>query len=94
MLVKYKETFSLRDERCTCPNIEADLQVIDKSPFSITAFHVKEEDTPIIIEEKQRLVHLDILKQDMSPYVSPIMHSVRKILNLKRIITGFRFFKK
>ena len=30
LLVKYREAFSLRDEIGTCPNIEVDLQVIDK----------------------------------------------------------------
>ena len=33
MLYKYKEAFSLRDERGTCPNIEVDIEVTDKSPF-------------------------------------------------------------
>ena len=33
MLYKYKETFSLRDEIGTCPNIEVEIHVTDKSPF-------------------------------------------------------------
>ena len=33
MLYKYKEAFSLRDEIGTCPNIEAGIDVTDKSPF-------------------------------------------------------------
>ena len=33
MLYKYKETFSLRDEIGTCPNIEVGIDVTDKSPF-------------------------------------------------------------
>ena len=33
MLYKYKEAFSLRDEKGTCPNIEVDIDVMDKSPF-------------------------------------------------------------
>ena len=33
MLYKYKEAFSLRDEIGTCPNIEVDIEVMDKSPF-------------------------------------------------------------
>ena len=41
LLVKYKEAFSLRDEIGMCPNIEVDLQVLDKSPFFIRPFHVK-----------------------------------------------------
>ena len=33
MLCRYKETFSLRDEIGTCPNIEVEIDVTDKSPF-------------------------------------------------------------
>ena len=33
MLYKYRETFSLRDEIGMCPNIEAEIEVTDKSPF-------------------------------------------------------------
>ena len=33
MLFKYKEVFSLRDEIGTCPNIEVEIDVTDKSQF-------------------------------------------------------------
>ena len=33
MLYKYREAFSLRDEIATCPNIEVDIDVTDKSPI-------------------------------------------------------------
>ena len=33
MLYKYREAFSLRDEIGTCPNIEVDIEVTDRSPF-------------------------------------------------------------
>ena len=33
MLYRYKEAFSLRDEIGTCPNIEVEINVTDKSPF-------------------------------------------------------------
>ena len=33
MLYKYKEAFSLGDEIGTCPNIEAEIDVMEKSPF-------------------------------------------------------------
>ena len=35
MLFDYKEAFSLRDEIGTCPNIEVEIDVTDKSPFFI-----------------------------------------------------------
>ena len=41
MLVKYREALSLRDEIDMCPNIEVDLQFIDKSPFSSDHFMSK-----------------------------------------------------
>ena len=34
-LFKYREAFSLRDEIGTCPNIEVEIGVTDKSPFFI-----------------------------------------------------------
>ena len=33
MLFDYKEAFSLRDEIGTCPNIEVEIDITDKSPF-------------------------------------------------------------
>ena len=47
MLYKYKDTFSLRDEKGTCPNIEIEIGVTDQSPFFIRLHHVKEEDKDI-----------------------------------------------
>ena len=43
MLYKYKEVFSLRDEIGTCPNIEVKINIMDKSPFFIRPYHVKED---------------------------------------------------
>ena len=44
MLYKYKEVFSLRGEIGTCPNIEVEIYVMDKSPFFIRPYQAKEED--------------------------------------------------
>ena len=44
MLYKYKDTFSLRDETGTCPNIEVEIDVSDKSPLFIRPYHVNGED--------------------------------------------------
>ena len=46
-----KEAFSLRDEIGTCPNIEVEIDVTDKSPFFIRPYHVKEEDKNFIDKE-------------------------------------------
>ena len=51
MLYKYKDTFSLRDEIGTCPNIVVEIDPTDKSPFFIGPYHVKEEDKKILDKE-------------------------------------------
>ena len=51
MLYKYREAFILRDEIVTCPNIEVEIDVTDKSPFFIRPYHVKEEDKALIDKE-------------------------------------------
>ena len=51
MLYRYREAFSLRDEIGTCPNIEEEIDVTDKSPFFIRLYHVKEEDKAFIDKE-------------------------------------------
>ena len=51
MLHKYKEAFSLRDEIGTCPNIEVEIYVTDKSPFFIRPYHIREEDKAFIDRE-------------------------------------------
>ena len=44
LLYEYKDTFSLRDEIGTCPNIEVEIDVTDKIPFFIRSYHITEED--------------------------------------------------
>ena len=51
MLFDYKEAFSLRDEIGTCPNIEVELDVTDKSPFFIRPYHIREEGKAFIDKE-------------------------------------------
>ena len=51
MLFKYKESFSLRDEIGTYPNIEVEIDVTDKSPFFIRPYHIREEDQAFIDKE-------------------------------------------
>ena len=36
MIYEYKDAFSLRDETGTCPNIEIDIDVTDRTPFFIS----------------------------------------------------------
>ena len=91
MLYKYKDTFSLRDEIGTCPDIEVELDVTDKSPFCIRPYHVKEEEKNILDKEIKRLCYLGILKEDFLAYSSPIMLISRKVTNGKSDTSYFLF---
>ena len=66
MLYKYKEAFCLRHEIGTCPNIEVEIDVTDKSLFFIRPYHVKEEDKTLIDKEIKQLCYLGILKEGFS----------------------------
>ena len=90
MLYKYKESFSLRDEIGTCPNIEVGIEVTDKSPFFIRPYHVREEDKAIIDKEMKRLCYMGILKEGFSAYSSLVMLISRKLTKDKRVVTDFR----
>ena len=70
MLFKYKGAFSLRDEIGTCPNIEVEIEVTDKSPFFIRPYHVREEDKAIIDKEMKRLCYMGILKEGFQPILA------------------------
>ena len=90
MLYKYKEAFSLRDEIGTCPNIEVEIEVTDKSPFFIRPYHVKEEDKDIIDKEMKRLCYMGILKEAFLAYSILVMLISRKLTKDKRVVTDFR----
>ena len=90
MLYKYKEAFSLRDEIGTCPNIEVEIDVTDKSPFFIRPYHVKEEDKAFTDKEMNQLCYMGILKEGFSAYSSPVMLISRKLTKDKRVVTDFR----
>ena len=90
MLYKYREAFSLRDEIDTCPNIEVEIDIMDKSPFFIRPYHVREEDKAFIDKEMKRLCYMGILKEGFSAYSSPVMLISRKLTKDKRVATDFR----
>ena len=90
MLYRYKEAFSLRDEMGTCPNIEVGIDVMDKSPFFIRPYHIREEDKKVIDKEIKCLCYLGILKEGFSPYSSPVMLISRKLTQDKRVVMDFR----
>ena len=90
MLYKYKEAFSVRDEIGTCPNIELEIDVTDKSLFFIRPYNVREEDKAFIDKEMKRLCYMGILKEGFSAYSSPVMLISRKLTKGKRVVTDFR----
>ena len=73
VLEKYKDAFSLRDEIGLAPNMEVHLEMLDKTPFFIRPFTVKEDMKPKIDKEMERLVKLGILQKGLSRYSSPAM---------------------
>ena len=83
MLYKYKEAFSLRDEIGTCPNIEVEVDVMDKSPFFIRPYHVREEDKTFMDKEMKWLCYMGILKEGFSAYSSPVMLEVENWQKIK-----------
>ena len=54
-MYNYKEAWSLRDEIGTCLNIEIEIDIMDKSPFFIRPYYVKEEDKALIDKEMKQL---------------------------------------
>ena len=62
-IYKYKDAFSPRDEIGTCLYIEIDIDIMDKTPFFIRPYHVREEDKRILDKEMKRLCYLGILKE-------------------------------
>ena len=90
MTYEYREAFSLRDEIGTCPHIEIDIDVTDKTPFLIRPYHVREEDKRILDKEMKRLCYLGSLKEGFSAYSSQVMLISRKMTQDKRVVTDFR----
>ena len=90
MLFKYREAFNLRDEICTCPNIEVEIDVTDKSPFFIRPYHVTEEDKAFIDKEMKWLCYMSILKEGFSAYSRSVMLISRKLTKDKRVVTDVR----
>ena len=41
LIYEYKDAFSLKDEIGTCPNIEVEIDLTDKSPFFIIPFNAR-----------------------------------------------------
>ena len=56
VLIKYRDAFSLRDEIGEYPNLEADIKVIDESPFFLRPFSLSKSDKPFMDKQMEKLV--------------------------------------
>ena len=90
MLIKYRDAFSLRDEIGECPNLKADIKVINESPFFVRPFPISEKDKPFMDEQMERLVSLGILSKNSTSHTSPVMLITRKMTKDKRPVVDFR----
>ena len=90
MILKYRDAFSLRDEIGECPNLVADVKVIDESPFFVRLFSLSETDKPFMDKQMERLVSLEILTKNSTSHTSPVMLITRKLTNNKRPVVDFR----
>ena len=90
MLIKYRNEFSLRDEIGECPNLEADIKVIDDSPFFVRPFPISESDKPFMDDQMERLVSFRILSKNSTSHTSPVMLITRKLTKDKRPVVDFR----
>ena len=90
LIIKYRDAFSLRDEIGACPNLTADIQVIDESPFFVRPFPLSETDKEFMDTQMERLVSLGILSKNSTSHTSPVMLITRKLTNDKRPVVDFR----
>ena len=90
MILRYRDAFSLRDEIGECPNLVADIKVIDESPFFVRPFPLSETDKPFMDQQMERLVSLGILIKNSTSHTSPVMLITRKLTNDKRPVVDFR----
>ena len=84
MIMKYRQAFSIRDEIGECPNIKADIKVIDESHFFVRLFKISEEDKPLMDKQMERLVSLRKLTMNSTSCTSPVMLNTRKLTMDKR----------
>ena len=90
MLIKYRDAFSLRDEIGECPNLRADIKVIDESPFFVRPFPISEKDKPFMDEQMEQLVSLGILSKNSTSHTSPVMLITWRMTKDKRPVVDFR----
>ena len=71
--------------------MHVELEMLDKKPFFIRPFSVKENIKLKIDKEMEKLTVLGILKKGLSGYSSPAMPIPRKNSDIPRIVADFRY---
>ena len=56
MILKYRDALSLRDKIGECPNLVADIKVIDESPFFVRPFPLSETNGKISVRTVQAIL--------------------------------------
>ena len=90
MILKYRDAFSPRDEIGECPNLVADIKVIDESLFFVRPFPLSETNKPFMDKQMERLLSVGILTKNSTSHTSPVMLITRKLTNDKRPVVDFR----
>ena len=90
LILRYREAFSIRDEIGACPNLTANIQVIDESSFFVRPFPLSEPDKEFMDQQMERLVSLGILSKNSTSHTSLVMLITRKLTKDKRPVVDFR----
>ena len=89
ILTEFSDVFSLRDEIGLAPDMHIKLEMLDKTPFFIRPFSVKEDMKPQIDKEMERLETLGVLKKGLSGYSSPAMPNSWKNSQIQSVVADF-----
>ena len=71
-------------------NLEADIKVIDESPFFVRPFPLSESDKPFMDKQMEGLVSLGILSKNSTSHTSPVMLITRNLTEGKRPVVDLR----
>ena len=76
MILRYREAFSLRDEIGECPNLIADIKVIDESPFFVRPFPLSETEG-IDVGDSEEVLDPQIRIPDQSDFeITPPLQEI------------------
>ena len=89
LILKYKQAFSLRDEIGHCPNLKADIKIIEDSSFFVCPFPISEADKPFMDRQMECLDSLGILTRKSTSHTSPVMLVTRKLTKDKHPVVDF-----